>query len=89
MQSQATLQGTRRAPVCISICKVQCTVSGTCTHRAMRFAVHMGKGGGNASALRAPETLVARDASGLGYLRSGVADRLILRSGRRSERAHV
>lgn len=39
--SQAILQCTRRAPVCI--CKVQCT-SGTCMHRDKQYALHIGEG---------------------------------------------
>lgn len=55
-------------------------------HRDMQFAVHTGEGGANVSAPppppRAPETLAARAASGLGYRWRGVADRRILRSRR-------
>lgn len=39
--SQAILQCTRRAPVCI--CKVQGT-SGTCMHRDTQYALHIGEG---------------------------------------------
>lgn len=81
MHSQATLQCTPRAPVCINTCKVQLTRLAPACTGICNLQCTWGRGG-KCFSPQGPETLAARDALRLGYRWRGVADRLSLRSRR-------